>query len=82
MIFPPGTQPRLWLDAGPDDSVHPELDDFAQSLSARTIDPGYTLYPTGGHNDDYWMSHMAQYLAFYGLHWPRQVDELPVCHRT
>jgi enterochelin esterase-like enzyme len=82
VIFPPGTQPRLWLDAGPDDSVHPEIDTFAQALTDRHIDPGYTLYPTGGHTNDYWMSHMAEYLAFYGLHWPRQVNDLPTCHHA
>ena len=80
--FPPGTQPRLWLDTGPNDSVHPQIDIFAQSLANRNIDPGYTLYPTGTHDSAYWASHMAAYLTFYGLHWPRQVDDLPPCQHT
>jgi enterochelin esterase-like enzyme len=77
--FAPGTQPRFWLDAGKDDYARPELENFAKALSARGIDPGYTMYPLGEHNVTYWASHVSDYLAFYGQTWPHDSTELPSC---
>lgn len=77
--FSPGLQPRLWLDAGRNDYARPNIEMFAQTLSARHIDPGYTLYPIGEHTDSYWAAHVSDYLAFYGQTWPHDPSELPSC---
>lgn len=77
--FTPGLQPRLWLDVGRDDAARPNVEAFTQILSTRHIDPGYTLYSTGEHNDAYWETHTAAYLAFYGQTWPHDPSALPSC---
>ena len=77
--FAPGTQPRLWLDAGPYDSAHPDIDQFAQTLWARHIDPGYVQYSTGDHSPAYWAAHISDYLGFYGQTWPHDPTQLARC---
>ncbi len=77
--FAPGAQPRFWLDAGKDDYARPMLEVFAKTLSARGIDPGYTMYPLGQHDTTYWASHVSDYMAFYGQTWPHDATELPSC---
>lgn len=78
--FPAGLQPRLWLDAGNSDVARPIIDDFAQLLTARQFNAAYMLYPTGEHTVDYWASHVADYLKFYGQIWPDDPGYLPRCH--
>jgi enterochelin esterase-like enzyme len=78
-VFPPGQQPRIWLDAGKDDYARPNIEVFRKRLEARQIDPGYHLYPIGQHNLTYWASHISDYLEFYGAVWPRNLQELPAC---
>ncbi len=77
--FPPGLQPRLWMDAGKDDYARPNIEVFQRALISRSIDPGYTLNPTGQHNEKYWAAHVPEYMAFYGQTWPHNVEELPSC---
>ncbi|MHB8629434.1 MAG: alpha/beta hydrolase [Aggregatilineales bacterium] len=77
--FSPGLQPRLWLDAGRDDYARPNIEVFAQTLSTRHIDPGYTMYPIGEHVVSYWVTHVSDYLAFYGQTWPHDPSALPSC---
>ncbi len=77
--FKPGLQPRFWLDAGKDDYARPALEDFANTLAGRGIDPGYTMYPLGDHETSYWASHVPEYLAFYGQTWPHYTSDLPSC---
>jgi enterochelin esterase-like enzyme len=78
-VFPPGLQPRIWLDAGKDDYARPNIEIFRKRLEARKIDPGYRLFPIGQHNLSYWASHISDYLEFYGASWTRDVGELPAC---
>jgi enterochelin esterase-like enzyme len=77
--FPPGMQPRIWLDVGRDDYARQGIADFRDGLLERSIDPGYTLNPTGEHTIEYWAAHVAEYLAFYGQTWPRDTQDLPSC---
>ncbi len=77
--FPPGLQPRIWLDAGKDDYARPNVEVFQRTLAGRNIDPGYTMNPTGKHEVAYWAQHVAEYLSFYGQTWPRNIEDLPSC---
>jgi enterochelin esterase-like enzyme len=77
--FPPGLQPRIWVDTGKDDYARPNIDVFQKTLANRNIDPGYTMNPTGQHDVAYWAAHVSEYLAFYGQTWPRNVMDLPSC---
>jgi enterochelin esterase-like enzyme len=77
--FPPGLQPRIWLDAGKDDYARPNVEVFQKTLATRNIDPGYTMNPTGRHEVKYWAEHVGEYLSFYGQTWPRNVEDLPSC---
>jgi enterochelin esterase-like enzyme len=77
--FPPGLQPRIWLDAGRDDYARPNVEVFKKALEARSIDPGYTMNPVGKHEVKYWASHVPEYLSFYGQTWPKNIEDLPSC---
>lgn len=77
--FPPGLQPRIWIDVGRDDIGRRNIEEFQGVLAERSIDPGYTLNPEGGHTDAYWAEHVSEYLAFYGQTWPRDIQDLPTC---
>ncbi len=77
--FPPGLQPRIWLDAGKDDYARPNVEVFQKTLAGRNIDPGYTMNPTGKHEVKYWAEHVSEYLSFYGQTWPRNIEDLPSC---
>ena len=79
VMFPPGLQPRIWLDAGKDDYARPNVEVFQKTLAARNIDPGYTMNPVGKHEVSYWAAHVAEYLTFYGQTWPRTIEDLPSC---
>ncbi len=80
VTFSAGMAPRLWLDvAGDDDATRQNLDIFAQTLMARHINPGYTVYPAGGHVPVYWEAHLEAYLNFYGQDWPINPLTLPIC---
>jgi enterochelin esterase-like enzyme len=77
--FAPGTQPRLWLDVAKDDDVRTNIEIVQKTFADRGIEPSYTMNPAGEHAINYWAAHVAEYLAFYGQTWPRDVLELPSC---
>jgi len=77
--FSPGLQPRLWLDAGSDDPARPNVEAFSQTLAARHIDPGYTVYPAAQHVLSSWAAHLNDYLGFYSQTWPQDPSALPSC---
>jgi enterochelin esterase-like enzyme len=77
--FPPGLQPRIWLDTGREDYARGNIEIFQRTLSNRNIDPGYTMNPVGKHEVKYWAEHVAEYLSFYGQTWPRSAEDLPSC---
>jgi S-formylglutathione hydrolase FrmB len=70
---------RMYLDNAAADPAGTNLELFSSRLSSRGIPHTYVIHPTGGHNDDYWAAHVAQYLSFYGADWPRSAADLPSC---
>jgi enterochelin esterase-like enzyme len=73
------TAPRIWMDNAASDYVGPMVERMAQTLQERGVAHEYIIHPTGGHEMSYWTAHAAEYLAFYGQKWPRDVLELPSC---
>ena len=74
---------RIYLDNGASDPVRPEVEMLSNRLVERQIAHEYVINPLGGHDEAYWSSHMADYLAFYGGTaadgWPREAGQLPSC---
>ncbi|MBX3063838.1 MAG: CapA family protein [Anaerolineae bacterium] len=56
---------RVWLDRGWNDYAYWGLDFLHKLMDERSIANQYTVYKTGEHNNDYWSSHVAEYLDFY-----------------
>ena len=79
VTFPPGLQPRLWTDAGEFDYARPNIEHYVKALKNRNIDPGYTEYPKSQHWVASWITHVPDYLMFYGATWPHDVTALPSC---
>jgi len=76
--FEDGQTPRLWLDVGRDDPVEPNVQRMAKTLNERGIEVQLSI-DSGEHNAAYWSVHVAEYLAFYGADWPKDVSLLPSC---
>lgn len=70
---------RLYVDNGADDFAGLALQTFSNRLTDRQIPHTYSIFPTGSHDEDYWSSHVGEYLAFYGREWPQDLNELPSC---
>lgn len=70
---------RLYLDNGAADPAGTELQLFSSRLSSRGIPHTYLINPVGGHDNDYWSAHVAEYLQFYTEDWPKTAGELPSC---
>ncbi len=77
--FPLGAQPRLWIDIGAQDERALTVTRFADALIERGVAVSFARYPTGDHDISYWTEHVAEYLAFYGQLWSRDVRDLPSC---
>jgi enterochelin esterase-like enzyme len=75
----PDADLRMYLDNAAIDFVGTNQQLFSSRLSARGIPHQYIINPTGDHNEDYWRSHVAEYLAFYGRDFPRDSAALPSC---
>ncbi len=72
---------RIWLDIGANEYAETNVARFAEALDSRGIAHEYTVHPTGGHDDAYWATQIAEYLIFYGRAWPQSPDLLPACAR-
>ena len=70
---------RMYLDNGTSDSSGPSQQLFSNRLSARGISHTYEVHPLGEHNNDYWATHVSEYLSFYGANWPETYSALPSC---
>lgn len=70
---------RIAMDNGTDDMVGANVKLMSDTLSANGVENDYLINPAGGHDMDYWRSHIAEYLAFYGEAWPHDVMALPSC---
>lgn len=60
----PSLAPRVWLDAGENDSYAPRVTALYTLLHERGITTEYHAW-TGAHDDSYWIEHAADYLRFY-----------------
>ncbi len=61
---------RIWLDAGSRDWAQRDIKKLSGDLDNVKI--GYQMsVGDGAHEDDYWTSRIAEYLAFYASTWPR-----------
>lgn len=69
----------LYLDNAASDPAGDGLQRFSSRLSSRGIPHTYIISPTGEHDEDYWASHVQEYLTFYGSGWPLTDAELPSC---
>jgi S-formylglutathione hydrolase FrmB len=69
----------MYIDNAAIDFVGANLELFSSRLSARGIPHTYIINPVGDHNDEYWSSHVNEYLAFYGRDWARDAADLPGC---
>ena len=59
---PPHYSAPVWIDVGTDDPFRNAAVHYAHEIHAQLH-----VWP-GGHDSDYWRSHMGQYLAFYARH--------------
>jgi enterochelin esterase-like enzyme len=73
---------EMYFDHGPQDydQVIGGVAQFIDRLSRRGIEVTYVQNPSGGHTEEYWSSHVADYLTFYTQGWPRDRGALPSCH--
>jgi enterochelin esterase-like enzyme len=70
---------QMYLDNAAVDFVGANQELFSSRLSARGIPHTYIINPVGDHNNDYWRSHVNEYLTFYGRNWTRDPAALPGC---
>ena len=70
---------RIMFDHGANDYVQADVRRFSNALSRREIEHDYIVNPVGEHVDEYWRSHVSEYLVFYGAAWPRDPYDLPSC---
>jgi len=70
---------RIYIDNGADDFAGLALQTFSNRLAEREIEHTYSIFPTGGHDEDYWSSHVGEYLEFYGREWETDLNALPSC---
>jgi enterochelin esterase-like enzyme len=59
---------RIFLDAGQGDWVLPGMEELHGALTAAGVVHDYHIFE-GFHNDGYWATHVAEYLAFYASDW-------------
>lgn len=69
----------MYVDNAAADPVGRALELFSSRLSARGIPHTYIIHPNGDHDNEYWASHIAEYLSFYAEGWPRENADLPSC---
>jgi poly-gamma-glutamate synthesis protein (capsule biosynthesis protein) len=62
---------RIWLDRGKNDYAFWGIDVMHKWLTRRGVAHSYTVNPVGEHTNDYWRSHVSEYLAFYTMFWPK-----------
>jgi enterochelin esterase-like enzyme len=70
---------RMYLDNGTADFTAANQKLFSDRLTARSIPHLYILNTLGDHDNDYWASHLTEYLEFYGDNWERNYSALPSC---
>lgn len=76
----PAAALRIYFDNGASDrAAATGLQLLSDRLTARQIPHAYIINPVGAADTDYWLTHIGEYLEFYGRDWPRDYDALPGC---
>jgi enterochelin esterase-like enzyme len=75
LLIDPANPPRIALDRGKDDYAAPGLDIMHERLESARIPHIYNIYPEGQHNNDYWESHISEYLTFYVSEWANEANQ-------
>lgn len=70
---------RIYLDNAQNDSNGANVIVFSNTLRSRGIAHTYVINAVGGHDNDYWRSHLSEYLDFYRQGLPASLSELPSC---
>jgi enterochelin esterase-like enzyme len=73
---PPGSWPRLWIDAGDRDKELGSISHFESLLTAHDIAHDWHLY-TGDHTEGYWAAHTSEYLQWYVDAWNVSTEPTP-----
>jgi enterochelin esterase-like enzyme len=66
--IPPASYPRIYLDIGKGDEGIQLVRDFEAYLTDQGIPHVFHLY-TGYHEENYWQSHLDDYLRWYTMGW-------------
>lgn len=66
--IPSEEMPRIFLDIGQDDKDNNYILSFEEMLRERGIPHEWHLN-SGSHNEEYWISHLDQYLLWYSEAW-------------
>ena len=66
--IPPLEMPRLYLDIGQKDGDLASAEDFESELNVRAIPHEWHIFP-GYHDENYWRSHLEDYLRWYTQGW-------------
>ncbi len=69
---------RIYLDAGSSDWYLPHLQILHNNLLAAGRDHVW-LIQEGGHDNNYWASHVAKYLQWYSEPWSMDREDYPPC---
>ncbi len=69
---------RIYLDIGADDGGIANTRRLHEDMAAQNIPHTWQLNP-GGHNNAYWIAHLANYLAWYAIPWSSDTVQYPAC---
>jgi len=69
---------RIYLDIGERDWLRPPVQKLHEDMVAAGIAHDWRLN-LGEHSDDYWSSHVADYLRWYAQPWPLDRHAYPIC---
>lgn len=70
---------RIYMDNGARDSSNASQQLLSSRLASNNIPHTYVVHPIGEHNNDYWRSHIGEYVTFYAQSWERNYLALPSC---
>ena len=74
--IPPGSWPRLWIDAGDADKDLGSITSFESLLRTDNLPHDWHLF-AGDHSEAYWRAHAPEYLQWYADGWKSDVVSHP-----
>jgi len=64
----PSDLPRIWMDSGRSDIFLPQAEEFEAALTNNQVPHEFYIY-SGYHDEQYWRSHMEEYISWSTLSW-------------